>query len=91
MIDSYSLPLVCIEGELYMFSYDVVILSYNTSDKVKVLKCFRDNIPGLSLNDAKHIIEHLSAVTNECVGYYDALKLKKKFEEAGCVVKLERC
>lgn len=73
-----------VEGEPYSFAYDLILESYE--DKVITLKTLRDNISGLSVKDAVHIINHLPCVIFQGIGWYEFNHYKKIFEDIGCDV-----
>jgi len=68
--------------------FDVVLESFETSAKIKVLKAVRE-ATGLGLGDAKAMVEAAPKTIKEGIGKDDAESLKKAIEEAGGKVSLK--
>ena len=68
--------------------FDVILESFDTSAKIKVLKVVR-NATGLGLGDAKALVESAPKTVKEAVSKADAEALKKEIEEAGGKVTLK--
>ena len=67
--------------------FDVVLASFG-DEKIKVIKAVRE-ITGLSLADAKAVVEAAPKAIKEGVSKDEAEDLKKKLEEAGAKVELK--
>ena len=68
--------------------FDVVLASFG-DEKIKVIKAVRE-ITGLGLADAKAVVEAAPKAIKEGVSKDEAEDLKKKLEEAGAKVELDR-
>lgn len=67
--------------------FDVVMTSFG-ENKLNVVKVAK-NITGLSLMDAKKLVEAVPAKIKEGASKEDAAKIKKELEEAGATVELK--
>ena len=62
--------------------FDVILDSYDSTAKIKVLKAVRE-ATGLGLGEAKALVEHAPKAVKEAINKEDAEALKKTIEEAG--------
>ena len=76
------------EPEEEQTEFDVVLESFETSAKIKVLKAVRE-ATGLGLGDAKAMVEAAPKTIKEGIGKDDAESLKKAIEGAGGKVSLK--
>lgn len=67
--------------------FDVIMTSFG-ENKLNVVKVAK-NITGLSLMDAKKLVEAVPAKIKEGASKEDAAKVKKELEEAGATVELK--
>ena len=67
--------------------FDVIMTSFG-ENKLNVVKVAK-NITGLSLMDAKKLVEAVPAKIKEAASKDDAAKIKKELEEAGATVELK--
>mgnify|MGYP001950642331 CR=1 FL=1 len=58
------------------------------SEKIKVIKAVRQVVSGLSLSDAKKMVEEAPSVLAESASKEDAQKMKEALEAAGAKVEL---
>jgi large subunit ribosomal protein L7/L12 len=65
-----------------------VTLKDGGAEKIKVIKAVRQVVPGLSLSDAKKLVEEAPSVIAEAASKDDAQKMKAALEEAGAKVEL---
>jgi large subunit ribosomal protein L7/L12 len=65
-----------------------VTLKDSGAEKIKVIKALRQVVQGLSLTDAKKMVEEAPSVVVEAASKDDAQKIKKELEAAGAVVEL---
>jgi len=67
--------------------FDVVIVSFGES-KMPVIKAVKE-LTGLSLKEAKDLVEAAPKAVKEGVGKDEAEDIKKKLEEAGATIELK--
>jgi len=69
-------------------SFDVVLTAFGDK-KLNVIKTVRELVPGLSLPDAKNMVEKVPSKIKEGLSKDEATAVKKKLEEAGGTVELK--
>lgn len=87
--------LLLVVGALFSFtgcgnktdSWDVTLVSYDNSSKIKVIKGVRE-LTELGLKEAKELTESAPVVIAEGKTTAEANEIKVKFEEAGAVITL---
>ena len=68
--------------------FDVVLVSYNAEDKIKVIKEIRA-ITGLGLKEAKDLVEGVPQTVKEAALKDAAEEMKKKLEAVGAKVEVK--
>jgi large subunit ribosomal protein L7/L12 len=69
-------------------SFDVVLTGFGDK-KLNVIKVVRELVSGLSLPDAKNMVEKVPSKIKEALSKDEANAVKKKLEEAGGTVELK--
>lgn len=69
-------------------AFDVVMTNFGAK-KLDVIKEVRAIVPGLSLTDAKNLVEKVPSKIKEGVSKEDAEAAKKKLEAAGATVEIK--
>jgi large subunit ribosomal protein L7/L12 len=69
-------------------SFDVILSSFG-ANKIAVIKCIRELVTGLSLQDASALVSSAPKAIKEGVSKDEAEAMKKKLEEAGAKIELK--
>ena len=75
------------EDKLLSNTFDVVLVHYDVSNKMKVIKKVGEET-GMGLADAKNAVEHMPFVLRKSVARESATKLEKVFEQLGVEIEV---
>jgi large subunit ribosomal protein L7/L12 len=69
-------------------AFDVKLVSFDASVKIKIIKEVRALVPGLGLKEAKELVEGAPVALQKGVNKEEAEKIKAKLEELGAVMEI---
>lgn len=69
-------------------AFDVRLVSYDASIKIKIIKEVRALVPGLGLKEAKELVEGAPVVLQKGMSKENAEQIKAKMEELGAVMEI---